>query len=79
MRFKAFAQLLRNTGLGHWECFDQLISDGQQRRFRLIASNALSQPDKDRAPPQNEIQTIYDERRLLHRLLHLAAAMVWLP
>ena len=31
-------------------------------RFRLIASNPLSQPSKDTAPSLQELQTIYDQR-----------------
>jgi hypothetical protein len=32
------------------------------RRFRLMASNPLSQPGKDTAPPLEELQAIYDQR-----------------
>src|SRR5260370_34696139 len=32
------------------------------RRFRLMASNLLSRPSEDTAPPLEELQAIYDQR-----------------
>ncbi|MDF5722040.1 MAG: FAD-dependent monooxygenase [Rhizonema sp. PD37] len=46
-------------------------------RFRMIASNPLSQPSKDTAPSLEELQTIYDQRSHIPARFHNLTWSSW--
>jgi hypothetical protein len=48
-----------------------------ERRFRLIASNPLSKPNKDTAPSIEELQQIYDQRSQIPARFHDMSWSSW--